>query len=401
MGDVAVLIKSSAEVALFRRWCDSNRGVTVISAYSPEDIECQVKQCIPEKQWAENQDAFVCACSGVVDVVLIFASGLVQPMSFRSGAYRFLFGDLGTVVEKLRAVGVRNFEFKGGCFDAAIGVDKCLENYSGVHQGERCFVIGNGPSLAQTDMSLLRSEITFGSNRCYLGFEEWGYAFRYWACTDRLQIEEYAEDYENNLPEEVVKFVPTDYFGFSRHKNQCFFNQSYQVLEEPLFSRMPDIIHMGNTVTYSLMQIAAVMGVRQIILLGVDHKYPVARNLNKTGERSSAKGVIKRMGKQVFGGTRMWRVVGAAWHEATKKDAAVSEGAGKAETWRVDNTHGQTHFDPRYTSGSRFIPPRFLEMERAFKAARKWCDSNNIEVLNATPGSALDIFPKVDLDSLF
>jgi hypothetical protein len=38
------------------------------------------------------------------------------------------------------------------------------------HRGERCFLIGNGPSLKQTDLSLLKNEFTIGTNRIYLAF---------------------------------------------------------------------------------------------------------------------------------------------------------------------------------------------------------------------------------------
>ncbi len=43
-----------------------------------------------------------------------------------------------------------------------------------IHRGERCFIIGNGPSLKQTDLSRLKDEFTFGMNRFYLMFPSWG-----------------------------------------------------------------------------------------------------------------------------------------------------------------------------------------------------------------------------------
>src|SRR5574341_209049 len=42
------------------------------------------------------------------------------------------------------------------------------------HKGKRAFIIGNGPSLRQTDLSKLRNEFTFGMNRIYLLFPELG-----------------------------------------------------------------------------------------------------------------------------------------------------------------------------------------------------------------------------------
>ena len=35
------------------------------------------------------------------------------------------------------------------------------------HKGKRCFVVGNGPSLASVDLSILRNQITIGANSIY------------------------------------------------------------------------------------------------------------------------------------------------------------------------------------------------------------------------------------------
>ncbi|PJH75111.1 MAG: hypothetical protein CO064_08410, partial [Anaerolineae bacterium CG_4_9_14_0_8_um_filter_58_9] len=43
-----------------------------------------------------------------------------------------------------------------------------------IHRGQRAFIIGNGPSLRQTDLTKLRGEYTFGMNRIYILFPELG-----------------------------------------------------------------------------------------------------------------------------------------------------------------------------------------------------------------------------------
>jgi hypothetical protein len=43
------------------------------------------------------------------------------------------------------------------------------------YRGQRCFVIGNGPSLRKTDLAKLKQEVTFGLNRIYLLFPELGF----------------------------------------------------------------------------------------------------------------------------------------------------------------------------------------------------------------------------------
>jgi hypothetical protein len=48
-----------------------------------------------------------------------------------------------------------------------------LLNLRNQHKGQRCFIIGNGPSLRQTNLALLKDEVTFGLNRIsYPGIQD-------------------------------------------------------------------------------------------------------------------------------------------------------------------------------------------------------------------------------------
>jgi hypothetical protein len=49
---------------------------------------------------------------------------------------------------------------------------KRLRTYKDIHRGKRCFIIGNGPSLNQLDLTLLKNEYTFGMNRIYMAFPD-------------------------------------------------------------------------------------------------------------------------------------------------------------------------------------------------------------------------------------
>ena len=60
----------------------------------------------------------------------------------------------------------------------------------------RCFVVGNGQSLALTDLNLLEHEVTFGVNQCHLIYPNTTWRPTYWLCTDRdlqMEINEWAE----------------------------------------------------------------------------------------------------------------------------------------------------------------------------------------------------------------
>jgi len=86
-----------------------------------------------------------------------------------------------------------------------------LDDFKDRHKGKRAWIVGNGPSLKQLDMSLLKSEVTFGSNRVYLGFEDWGFATTYWCIVDSLQLEKYTREWELNIPDPCLKFFPLNF----------------------------------------------------------------------------------------------------------------------------------------------------------------------------------------------
>src|SRR5512137_3055293 len=71
---------------------------------------------------------------------------------------------------------------------------KQLEN---VHANQRCFIIGNGPSLRQTDLSHLRGECTFGLNRIYLLFPELGFNTSCLVAVNDLVIEQCASELQS------------------------------------------------------------------------------------------------------------------------------------------------------------------------------------------------------------
>jgi len=54
--------------------------------------------------------------------------------------------------------------------------------------GQRCFILGNGPSLRQTDLSKLRNEATIGLNRIFLAFPEMGFHTSYLVSINDLVI---------------------------------------------------------------------------------------------------------------------------------------------------------------------------------------------------------------------
>jgi hypothetical protein len=221
------------------------------------------------------------------------------------------------------------------------------------HRGERCFIIGNGPSLKQTDLSRLHGEFTFGLNRIYLMFPELGFATTYYLSINSLVIEQCAADIRA-LP--VPKFLswrshpliqPTD-DGHLDH-DLAFLHTTYT---GPKFAHdARGRLWEGATVTYVALQLAYHMGFQQVILIGVDHSFSTQGKPNST---------------------------------------VVSQG------------DDPDHFNASYFGkGFRWQLPDLETSERAYRMARQNYEAAGRQVIDATIGGKLTVFKKVPYGSLF
>jgi hypothetical protein len=230
-----------------------------------------------------------------------------------------------------------------------------LAAYKNLHQGKRCFIIGNGPSLKQTDLSRLRGEYTFGLNRIYLMFPELGFNTTYYLCVNDLVIEQTLQDI-------LALSIPI----FLCWRSRRFFNP--KIFETLSNSNLPIFLHTtysgpkfaqdvrsrlweGATVTYVALQMAFHMGFTQVFLIGVDHNYQ------------------------------------------TK---------GKPNTTIVSHGDDPNHFNSNYFGkGFRWQLPDLDTNERAYHLARLTFEQAGRQIVDATIDGKLTVFPKVAYDSLF
>ncbi len=64
-----------------------------------------------------------------------------------------------------------------------------LKGYKNIHSGERCFVIGNGPSLTPEDLDKLKNEYSFASNHIYKIFDRTNWRPTYYVSVDKAWLE--------------------------------------------------------------------------------------------------------------------------------------------------------------------------------------------------------------------
>ncbi|MEN6434782.1 MAG: 6-hydroxymethylpterin diphosphokinase MptE-like protein [Anaerolineaceae bacterium] len=224
---------------------------------------------------------------------------------------------------------------------------KNLKKFQGIHQGKRCFIIGNGPSLRNTDLSKLKDEYTIGMNRIYLMFPELGFTTSYYLSVNDLVIEQCAKDIQAlKMPRFVswrsrqwLKPDPELYFLYTTYTGQGFSSSAGGRLWE------------GATVTYVALQLAFYLGFEQVILIGVDHNF---------------------------------------------------ETKGKPNTTIISQGDDPNHFSPAYFGkGFRWQLPDLETSELAYGMAREAYEKHGRTVVDATVGGKLTVFEKVDYNSLF
>ena len=226
-----------------------------------------------------------------------------------------------------------------------------LTELKDIHKGKRAFIIGNGPSLKQTDLGKLRDEITFCMNRFYLAFLELGFTATYLCITNDLVVEQFVDDINALTLPKFIAWRSHRHFSHQLPITQLL-TFIYTTYTGPRFTGdVRGRVWEGATVTNLALQLAFHMGVQKAILIGVDHNFASKGDANKT---------------------------------------VVSDG------------DDPNHFDPRYFGkGIKWQLPDLDTSEIGYALAREAYHEAGREAVDATVGGKLTIFPKVDYDSLF
>jgi hypothetical protein len=229
---------------------------------------------------------------------------------------------------------------------------RSLEQLRDSYRGERCFVMGNGPSLHKTDVTLLRDEVTIASNGIFLLFDEMGYKPTFLTVEDRLVAEDRAT--ELNSINGTQKIFPRDLeYCLKLDEWTLYLNFAREYEDFPKFSGELDrIAYWGGTVSVLNLQLAYHLGCNPIYLIGFDHSYAVPTGV---------------------------------------KDSPVI----------TSEREDPNHFHPDYFGkGYRWHDPQIDRMEAGFQACHDFLEVHGVEVYNATAGGKLEIFDRVEYGSI-
>ncbi len=232
---------------------------------------------------------------------------------------------------------------------------KALKKYKNLHKGERCFILATGPSLTKEDAEALKNEYTFGVNSIYKMFEETDWRPTYYVMCDckvykntiALQPDFAFDDLgvKQNFISDSIEEVGLNPCNMSKMSifPICYLEHLQTALYNKLkySSNLVDGLYNMLTVTNTSISIAQYMGFNEIYLLGVDFNYTV------------------KMEKQHFDGS----------HNVL-----------------IDDTH--------------ICQSTIFNTARAYRLVKLKTEKSGVKVYNATRGGKLDIFERVDFDSL-
>ena len=225
-----------------------------------------------------------------------------------------------------------------------------IQKFQGIHRGERCFIVANGPSLKKTNLDLLADEYTFGLNRIYLNFENSSFRPTYCVTINELILEQCANEISQLGMPKFLNWNRRSYYGNPDPKT--IFLKSKMVIKDSFEYDLTHPMVFGATVTFVALQIAYYMGFQKVILIGLDHNYTDKGTPSRTETRTSEQ----------------------------------------------DESHFHAQYFPK---GFKWQLPDLLRSEIEFEIARKAFEAGGREILDATMGGKCQVFNKIDYLSLF
>lgn len=240
-----------------------------------------------------------------------------------------------------------------------------LKRFHNIHKGQRCFIVGNGPSINSMDISLLDNEYTFAVNGIFYKTQECGFRPYYYVVEDYHVLQDNMEmirDYEPRVG--GSKFLPSRFrTKFAGSKSPTFFLNMNRGFYEPrsLYYEVPRFsadaasnVYCGQSVTIVNLQLAYYMGFSEVYLIGMDFSYNIPDSAIKEGD------VI----------------------ESTEDDV--------------------NHFHPDYFGkGKKWHDPKLHNVLKSYKLCRLMYELDGRAIFNATEGGKLEVFPRKAYSSLF
>lgn len=222
-----------------------------------------------------------------------------------------------------------------------------IEQFRNRHRNERCILVANGPSLNRMKLDFLRHEIVIGMNKIYLGFKQFRFYPRYYVAVNAKVIEQSVEQIKAM---NCVKFISTRGAKLIP-ENALTYHVETRRPPERFCRDITQGLHEGWTVTFAALQIAYYLGFKEVVIIGMDHRYEY----------------------------------NGAPNAACKLDGP-----------------DPNHFSPDYFGGGQtWDNPDLEHAEESYRIARAEFENDGRRIVDATVNGACSVFDKTEYQQLF
>lgn len=237
-----------------------------------------------------------------------------------------------------------------------IKTDERLKKLKDKYKERRCFIVATGPSLKMEDLDMLykHKELCISMNNIFKSESITKWRPDLYVYTDQMVVDVEDEIEAYNVEYKLISDTNMDYWDGKKHADNIYcVHMNYNEREICFSDDITKGVFCSCNVTYVCLQVAVYLGCKEIFLLGVDF-YNL---LNKANRKS-----------HFIDG----------YNDDDKK---------------IDS---QLVLENIYTD--EIVEKNQI---RGYKKTKEFCDSKGIKVYNATRGGRLEVFPRVDFDSLF
>lgn len=284
-------------------------------------------------------------------VVLKISRQVIKLFGFAKKVYRKIRKEIPILFQTLLHIGRKRGLVRSSNM-------KKLYGYMNKYDGERCFIIGNGPSLKASDLDTLKNEYTFGSNMIYKIYDQTSWRPTFHCTIDKICAAYLSKEFKEHISSPL--FTNRSVYNIMEEKPddvifvRDFAKGPYRVSKHFLSYYYPS----GATVTSFVMELALFMGFKEIYLLGVDCTNVFGENGHFTNNYVS-KNIIKEDITRIYA-----------------KITADEKNVESAAKYSIDKSL------------------------YAYSKLEEFSKTQNAKIYNATRGGNLEVFERIDFDSI-
>jgi hypothetical protein len=158
-------------------------------------------------------------------------------------------------------------------------IENKIEDYYRKYEVKRCFVLGNGPSLKDTNLDLLKDEYSFAINRIDLLYDKYDWRPSVYCSFSERQSPNWNSSVKESLKLEIPVFLNEKHKNVYHRENpihwlKCSGSQNFNE-RKTLYGDITRGVHKDASTLLAMIEVVNYMGFKEVYLLGCDLNYQI------------------------------------------------------------------------------------------------------------------------------